>query len=142
VASADTSSPFEKASAAAASAAAAPAAADWSRRPPPATASDAVKVNVYWNVVAVRVATVMSVVADDHWRTIRRMIAAVALCSASVSARGTTIETAFLTTVVMIVDDDDVKETVGDGVAPGAEFVVDGVGEFVADARFDIEYDG
>ena len=34
------------------------------------------------------------------------------------------------------------KDTVFEGVAPGPELVVDGVGELLGEARFDIDSDG
>jgi hypothetical protein len=45
-------------------------------------------------------------------------------------------------TDVTIVDVEAVAEIEFDGVAPGAELVVDAVGEFVGDARLDIDSEG
>ncbi len=45
-------------------------------------------------------------------------------------------------TLDIIVEVEAVTETVFEGVAPGAEFVEDGVGEFVGDARFESDSDG
>ena len=52
------------------------------------------------------------------------------------------METDLRTLAATMVEADDVLETVGDGVAPRAEAVVDAVGELVADARFDDDSDG
>jgi hypothetical protein len=41
-----------------------------------------------------------------------------------------------------IVDVEAVADTELDGVAPGAELVVEGVGEFVDEARFDMDSEG
>jgi hypothetical protein len=43
---------------------------------------------------------------------------------------------------VTIVDVEAVAEIEFDGVAPGAEFVVEGVGELVDEARFDMDSEG
>jgi len=58
--------------------------------------------------------------------------------------RASGVEKLMLTemTDVTIVDVDAVAEIEFDGVAPGAELVVDAVGEFVGDARFDIDSEG
>ncbi len=60
----------------------------------------------------------------------------------SVILTGTVRAIRMRTSGATMVDVDDVAETVGDGVAPGAETVVDAVGELVADARFVGELDG
>ena len=60
------------------------------------------------------------------------------------SVRSTGVEKLKLREImdVIIVDVEAVAEIEFDGVAPGAEFVVDGVGELVDEARFDMDSEG
>jgi len=65
-----------------------------------------------------------------------------AVCTAAGSALGTLMMIERLTSGATIVDDDAVFDTVGDRVPPGAEGVVDAVGELDGDARFEDVPDG
>ena len=64
------------------------------------------------------------------------------LWASAPSLRGAWILTLIVTTGTTIADEVAVVEMEGEGVSPGADAVVDAVGEFVADARFDDVDDG
>ena len=82
------------------------------------------------------------VVAELHCSRFASINVAMAVCTAAGSALGTLMMIERLTSGATIVDDDAVFDTVGDRVPPGAEVVVDAVGELDGDARFEDVPDG
>jgi len=115
------------------------------REPPASDNKDATYVNVYVSVDALETEYAMLVLVLDagHCKTdVKRKLATASLSLAASFARGTMMTKDFRIDTPTIVDADGVSEGVGDGVPPAAELVVDAVGEFVADARFEDDSDG
>lgn len=63
-------------------------------------------------------------------------------CAAASMAPGVAMSTDTRTSGTTIMDVDAVKDTVGDGVPPGADAVVDAEGEFDGLARFEDDSEG
>jgi len=102
-------------------------------------------VNAYVSVDMLKTEYAMRVLvfATGHCKTdAKRKLATASVSLAASFARGTMMTKDFRIDTPTIVDADGVSEGVGDGVPPAAELVVDAVGEFVADARFEDDSDG